>query len=473
MFALVSRMLWRRGAATIEDVAQDTFLQVFARLAAFDRRGGAAVDVDPDDRGAALDRELRRQRPAPTAEIEREAPNRADDGARSREIVTAIEAALAELSPELRAAFLLREYHDLEYAEMRALVDRSRHRQVTAVACAGCAARTASGGTSWLTSSTTNERGMLEAPLAADASAGGFRDRLSRRGSWVPRASSRPRSPGAGRLRRGRVHDLRPRSDKHEVLAVARPTRRRPLPFWPPMRVAGDRADRAGERSRLLFDAPLNQVSRSPLGRISTWCSKPARARQFTIRAATRRFGFRSARSAPIAASSRSTRVCILRSRVARGPRKRRRGARPWHVELSRDCDGSAVPSSDGHVRVIKETASVLTEEPAVNPIGVEAAPIASRIRATFQLSSSPCRQGTLHLARGGEGWRRSRATSTKVDGARREARGRDVHLLGRRSPYEGIAIDHYVRIRQRHRSTSTVRRMVRVRGLPRSRCVG
>jgi RNA polymerase sigma-70 factor (ECF subfamily) len=29
-----------------------------------------------------------------------------------------IEAALRELSPELRAAFLLREYHDLDYAEI-------------------------------------------------------------------------------------------------------------------------------------------------------------------------------------------------------------------------------------------------------------------------------------------------------------------------------------------------------------------
>jgi len=119
VFALVSRMLASRPHATIEDIAQDTFLQVFKQLAAFDPDGPARLSTWILTIAArrSID-ELRRQRPAPIAEIVRESPNRADDAARSREIVTAIEAALAELSPELRAAFLLREYHDLEYAEI-------------------------------------------------------------------------------------------------------------------------------------------------------------------------------------------------------------------------------------------------------------------------------------------------------------------------------------------------------------------
>ena len=62
--------------------------------------------------------ELRRKRPAPIADVIREGASRADDSARSREILRAIDTALADLSPELRAAFLLREYHDLEYAEI-------------------------------------------------------------------------------------------------------------------------------------------------------------------------------------------------------------------------------------------------------------------------------------------------------------------------------------------------------------------
>ena len=35
-----------------------------------------------------------------------------------RELLAAIESALRELTPELRAAFLLREYHGLEYTEI-------------------------------------------------------------------------------------------------------------------------------------------------------------------------------------------------------------------------------------------------------------------------------------------------------------------------------------------------------------------
>src|SRR5688572_33097845 len=39
VFALVSRMLSGRGRATIEDIAQDTFLAVFRQLTQFDPRG--------------------------------------------------------------------------------------------------------------------------------------------------------------------------------------------------------------------------------------------------------------------------------------------------------------------------------------------------------------------------------------------------------------------------------------------------
>ena len=119
VFALVSRMLPARPRATIEDIAQDTFLAVFRRLGDFDPRGTAKLSTWILTIAArrSID-ELRRQRPAPTAQVVREAAGRADDSTRSREIVAAIEAALAELSPELRAAFLLREYHDLEYSEI-------------------------------------------------------------------------------------------------------------------------------------------------------------------------------------------------------------------------------------------------------------------------------------------------------------------------------------------------------------------
>jgi RNA polymerase sigma-70 factor (ECF subfamily) len=119
VFALVSRMLAGRGRATIEDIAQDTFLHLFRRLGTFEPAGPAALSswILTIAARRAID-ELRRQRPTLLPELERVGEARADDRARNREIVGAIEAALRDLSPELRAAFLLREYHGLEYAEI-------------------------------------------------------------------------------------------------------------------------------------------------------------------------------------------------------------------------------------------------------------------------------------------------------------------------------------------------------------------
>jgi RNA polymerase sigma-70 factor (ECF subfamily) len=119
VFALVSRMLAGRDRAVVEDVAQDTFLDVFRKLRGFAPGGAARLSTWILTIAArrAID-ELRRRRPDPVAEPEAAGSARADDSARRREVAQAIEAALADLSPELRAAFLLREYHDLEYAEI-------------------------------------------------------------------------------------------------------------------------------------------------------------------------------------------------------------------------------------------------------------------------------------------------------------------------------------------------------------------
>jgi RNA polymerase sigma-70 factor (ECF subfamily) len=121
VFALVSRMLAGRGRAAVEDVAQETFLAVFRQLATFDPAGSARLSTWILTIAArrAID-ELRRKRPAPVAELEATGGERADEQAVRRELRAAIEGALAELSPELRAAFLLREYHDLDYAEIAA-----------------------------------------------------------------------------------------------------------------------------------------------------------------------------------------------------------------------------------------------------------------------------------------------------------------------------------------------------------------
>jgi RNA polymerase sigma-70 factor, ECF subfamily len=119
VFALVSRMLAGRGRATVEDVAQDAFLQVFRQLAGFDPGGPARLStwILTITARRAID-ELRKHRPALLADVDRAGDARADDRAVRKELLAAIEGALRELSPELRAAFVLREYHGLEYAEI-------------------------------------------------------------------------------------------------------------------------------------------------------------------------------------------------------------------------------------------------------------------------------------------------------------------------------------------------------------------
>jgi RNA polymerase sigma-70 factor (ECF subfamily) len=119
VFALASRMLAGRGRATVEDAAQDTFLQVFRRLGAFRPGGPARLSTWILTIAArrSID-ELRRQRPALIADLEPAGDARGDERAIRRELVAAIERALRDLSPELRAAFLLREYHGLHYAEI-------------------------------------------------------------------------------------------------------------------------------------------------------------------------------------------------------------------------------------------------------------------------------------------------------------------------------------------------------------------
>lgn len=119
VFALVSRMLSGRGRATIEDVAQDTFLQVFKQLRAFDPRGPAKLSTWILTIAArrSID-ELRRVRPTLVPDLELVGERSADDRLLRKELLGAIEGALRELTPELRAAFLLREYHGLDYAEI-------------------------------------------------------------------------------------------------------------------------------------------------------------------------------------------------------------------------------------------------------------------------------------------------------------------------------------------------------------------
>jgi RNA polymerase sigma-70 factor, ECF subfamily len=122
VFALLSRLLGPGRRAAVEDLAQDTFLDVFRALGRFSSLGPARLStwILTIASRRAID-ELRRRPPViePLDDHAQLAAGAgADEGARQTRLAAAIQRAIAELSPEYRAAFLLREYHGLEYADI-------------------------------------------------------------------------------------------------------------------------------------------------------------------------------------------------------------------------------------------------------------------------------------------------------------------------------------------------------------------
>ncbi|HEY4244746.1 MAG TPA: sigma-70 family RNA polymerase sigma factor [Kofleriaceae bacterium] len=121
--ALVWRLLAGRARHRAEDLVQETFVRVIRALPGWDPRGPAsfttwlltiATRVTLNDR--------RRLESAPLAE-EPEAPDRADATAERRRLGARIAAAVGDLPEAQRAVLVLREYHDLDYAEIAAALD--------------------------------------------------------------------------------------------------------------------------------------------------------------------------------------------------------------------------------------------------------------------------------------------------------------------------------------------------------------
>jgi RNA polymerase sigma-70 factor (ECF subfamily) len=129
VFALLSRLLGPSGrGALVEDLAQETFLRAFRALALFDRAGAARLStwLLTIATRLALD-ELKRRVPRlvpidALAEIVPAAGSaaRTDDEADRRALSSALARAVAGLSPEQRATFLLREVHELSTEEVAA-----------------------------------------------------------------------------------------------------------------------------------------------------------------------------------------------------------------------------------------------------------------------------------------------------------------------------------------------------------------
>ena len=123
VFALLYRMMGAARRDRVEDLAQETFLSVFRSLGQFAPLGPARLSswILTIASRRAID-ELRRTGGDAPAALDGEAalvsPARADDRARRRDLGQRVERAIGELGAELRAAFLLREMHGLEYAEI-------------------------------------------------------------------------------------------------------------------------------------------------------------------------------------------------------------------------------------------------------------------------------------------------------------------------------------------------------------------
>ena len=124
VLALVSRMLRGYGdSGLVEDVAQETFLRVFRALPKFERDGPARLStwILTIASHRTID-ELRRRRlelrPLDSSGPEPEAKSRTDETTERRMLARVIDTAVEELAPEYKAAFVLREYSGLDYAEI-------------------------------------------------------------------------------------------------------------------------------------------------------------------------------------------------------------------------------------------------------------------------------------------------------------------------------------------------------------------
>jgi RNA polymerase sigma-70 factor (ECF subfamily) len=125
VFALISRLLGRqRGSAAYEDLAQETFLRVFRALPGFDRGGPARLSTWILTIASRLAVSELRRRPAEyLLPVESAGGRTVHEEAERRALGRALEQAMEELPPVYRAAFVLRELHDLSHEEIARALD--------------------------------------------------------------------------------------------------------------------------------------------------------------------------------------------------------------------------------------------------------------------------------------------------------------------------------------------------------------
>ena len=120
VITLVGRMLGRRLSARVEDIAQETFLDVFRGLASFAPLGPARLStwILTIATRRAIDELRRRAGEVATHELDADVADQRAGADRRADLGRAIEAALHDLPPDFRAVFLLREVDGLGFDEI-------------------------------------------------------------------------------------------------------------------------------------------------------------------------------------------------------------------------------------------------------------------------------------------------------------------------------------------------------------------
>jgi RNA polymerase sigma-70 factor (ECF subfamily) len=121
--ALIWRLLAGRARHRVEDLTQETFVRVLRALPKFDPAGPAQLSTWILTIATRLTlNELRRPELAELAD-EPSASDRTDANAERARLGAAIAAAVAALPDAQRAVLVLREYHDLDYADIAEVLE--------------------------------------------------------------------------------------------------------------------------------------------------------------------------------------------------------------------------------------------------------------------------------------------------------------------------------------------------------------
>lgn len=119
IYALMVRMVGRQDA---DDLTQQVFLQMFRKLGQFSGKAKLETWLYRLATNEAL-QHLRRRKRFATEHSAAEHPKREPTAEEDTELGEVLERAMAQLEPELRAIFLLREQNELSYQEIAESLD--------------------------------------------------------------------------------------------------------------------------------------------------------------------------------------------------------------------------------------------------------------------------------------------------------------------------------------------------------------